>query len=146
MGRSGPGKRSVAVDLVNNVAVEGVVSPEMGTSHSLTGFGLPRGWSTLWRAPGRDPQQSRRAERQRREQPDPWEKRRPIEESQATIAGAINSASLFFGVFTRLLTGVATMWVSGYCLNNLNASSGGAVSHPSRSSLARIAGMRCLTL
>jgi hypothetical protein len=31
------------------------------------------------------------------------------------VTGVINSASLFFGVFTRLLTGVATMWVSGYC-------------------------------
>jgi hypothetical protein len=27
-------------------------------------------------------------------------------------------------VFTRLLTGVATMWVSGYCLITLNASPG----------------------
>ena len=64
----------------------------------------------------------------------------------ATIAGAINSASLFFGVLTRLLTGVATMWVSGYCLSNWNALSGVVVSHASRSSFVRIAGMRCLTL
>src|ERR1700722_8150701 len=60
--------------------------------------------------------------------------------------GAINSASLFFGVLTRLLTGVATMWVSGYCFMTVNASSGAAVSQVSRSSLARMAGMRCLAL
>jgi hypothetical protein len=46
-----------------------------------------------------------------------------IEERQATIAGAINSASLFFGVLTRLLTGVATMCVS-YCRSSLNTSPG----------------------
>ncbi len=70
----------------------------------------------------------------------------PLNKAQATMAGAINSASLFFGVFTRLLTGVATMWVSGYWLSNFNAPSGFAVSHASRSYLARIAGMRCFTL
>src|ERR1700685_2494756 len=64
----------------------------------------------------------------------------------AARMGAINSVSLFLGVFTRLLTGVATMWVSGYCFITVNASSGVAVSQVSRSSLARMAGMRCLTL
>ena len=42
--------------------------------------------------------------------------------------------------------GVATIWVSGYCLITVKASSGVPVSHASRSSFARIAGIRCLTL
>ena len=63
-----------------------------------------------------------------------------------TYTGTINVASLFFGVLTRVLTAVATMWVSGYCLMSVNASAGAAVSQVSRSSTARIAGMRCLTL
>jgi hypothetical protein len=54
---------------------------------------------------------------------------------QATAAGVISSASLFFRVLTRLLTGVATMWVSGYCRSSLNGSSGGGVSHASEVSL-----------
>ena len=48
-----------------------------------------------------------------------------------TLDGSINFASLFFGVFTRVLTGVATMWVSGYCLITLKASSEVPVSHVS---------------
>jgi hypothetical protein len=62
------------------------------------------------------------------------------------LVGSISFASLFFGVFTRVLTGVATMWVSGYCLITVKASSEVPVSHVSRSSLARIAGIRRLTL
>ncbi len=60
--------------------------------------------------------------------------------------GSIKVASLFFCVFKRVLTGVATIWVSGYCFITLNASSWARVSHASRSSLVRIAGIRCLTL
>jgi hypothetical protein len=44
---------------------------------------------------------------------------------------------LFFGALTRFLTGVATMWVSGYVLITATASSAVPVSQDSPSSLTR---------
>ena len=40
----------------------------------------------------------------------------------------MSAASLFFGAFTRVLTGAATIWVSGYCLSAAKPSSGVLVS------------------
>jgi len=56
----------------------------------------------------------------------------------------MNSTSLFFGVWTRLLIGVATMWVLGYCVSSSNASSGirrwGNKNDPQSSTLVRLPG------
>jgi hypothetical protein len=64
----------------------------------------------------------------------------------ATAAGSSNRASLFFGEFTRLLTGCATMLSAGYGFSALRASDAEPVSQASTSFGDRMAGMRCLAL
>ena len=77
----------------------------------------------------------------------------PIDGGKATLAelrhAGIDALAKALGRFLQQFDsgqGVATIWVSGYCLITVKASSGVPVSHASRSSFARIAGIRCLTL